>query len=205
VRLFNVVLSPEKGAREVLVSGWAAPRRNPSGGGMFGPPPGFYKGTVKREEGFADGLLPSPFVLDFFTPAPGKNRWNHARTLVFEDTRVPNAYSLSYLNAKTKTGLVLTSHTGFYRGHNSTVRVFPQGLNGPMIERTFTSYLYMNESDYNVESRDERGVTQVVLQEMLFLPRKGDEPLKYKYRTTTLRWNGKDFVLSGKPVMSDVK
>jgi hypothetical protein len=196
VSLFR--LAPAPGEKKFLFHLWTAARRDPDGGGSFGPPPGYYSGAVTAAEARAGGLRLSPFVLDIFAPGEKTGQWKYAASVATSATKAPAQHTLRFLDAKTKTGFVLSTYEQSFRTHAHTLHVFADGWDSEPTSDTFHGHVYMDSATYSFP-RDRSGLLQVM---------KRDRKLNAAYEThTTMTWDsdGYGWKAAGPPVRVPVK
>ncbi len=162
VSLFEMAPTPQ--ATKFLFHLWTAARRNPEGGGSFGPPAGYYKGRIGAAEAKAGGLRPSPFVLDIFSPGQKKGQWKYENSVITTDTKAPHDFTLRYLDARKKVGYVISTHGFVYRSGDDTLHVFADGWGSSPASTTFGYSAYMDTSFYSFP-RDKNGLLQVMKHE----------------------------------------
>lgn len=162
VALFR--LAPAPGEKAFLFHLWTAARRDPDGGGSFGPAPGRFSGEVGAEEARAGGLRLSPFMLDIFAPGDKAGQWNYAASIATSATRAPAEHSLRYLDARKKAGFVLSTYESSFRTHAYTLHVFADGWESGATSDTFHGHIYTDSATYSFP-RDKNGLLQVLKRE----------------------------------------
>lgn len=136
VATFQMAPAPKE--KPYLLHVWTTPRRDPEGGptdpaGNRAPSP---TGPVTVDEVKGGGMLPSPYVLDVFVPGDKAGQWNYRTSIAWAGTQAPGRYSLRFLDAKKKEGLVISMTyvtAGFkYDSSSEEIYTLPQAWDGPV-------------------------------------------------------------------------